>query len=91
MKTRTYTVRIGIPALAWFNTTLLVDEENVDKNKLNFENDFSSESMQFLLSKWFILTVQNFRKQPFGTLLYKRKNRQKKNMKKIKKIVIKKK
>jgi hypothetical protein len=37
MKTRTYTVRIGIPALAWFNTTLLVDEENVDKNKLNFE------------------------------------------------------
>ena len=37
MKTRTYTVRIGIPALAWFNTTLLVHEENVDKNKLNFE------------------------------------------------------
>jgi len=37
MKVKTYTVRIGIPALAWFNTTLLVNEEDINENKLDTE------------------------------------------------------
>jgi hypothetical protein len=37
MKVKTYTVRIGIPALAWFNTTLLVNEEDINENKLDIE------------------------------------------------------